>query len=172
MCFQICVCALAYLSLPLSPDQRSSSLAGVSVGSSFPQPPSSSSDLAQCAGMEPELPVTDTCAHSQTRKRVMMTKFGKIRVTVYHKYIWILALYPVTYGYYLLELPTQVHFCRQTHNYLFICTPPQSLLKAFGFVSQTLVLKCKSIHLILKKNIHTNTIVYTSVHISVHQSKI
>lgn len=104
------VCVLAYLSLPLSPDQRSSSLAGVFVGSSFPQPPSSSSDLAQCAGMEPELPVTG--AHSQTRKKVMMMRFGKIRITVYHKYVWILALYPVTYGYYLLELPAQVHFCR------------------------------------------------------------
>lgn len=59
----VCMCdegfGTAYLSLPLSPDQRSSSLAGVSVGSSFPQPPSSSSDPAQCVGMEPGLPVTE-----------------------------------------------------------------------------------------------------------------
>lgn len=58
---------IAYLSLPLSPDQRSSSLVGVSAGSSFPQPPSSSSDLAQCAGMEPRHPVTDTFTNKKTR---------------------------------------------------------------------------------------------------------
>lgn len=56
---------VVYLSLPLSPDQRSSSLAGVSAGSSFLQPPSSSSGLPRCVGMEPEHPVTDTHAHSQ-----------------------------------------------------------------------------------------------------------
>ena len=63
MCVCVFVClhvGTAYLSLPLSPDQRSSSLAGVSVGSSSPQPPSSSSDLFRCAGMEPKLPVTVT----------------------------------------------------------------------------------------------------------------
>lgn len=59
----------AYLSLPLSPDQRSSSLAGVSAGSSFPRPPSSSSDLAQCADMEPERPFKDTRAHPQTNRQ-------------------------------------------------------------------------------------------------------
>lgn len=62
-CVRVCVCVrvgTAYLSLPLSPDQRSSSLAGVSVGSSSPRPPSSSSGLSRCAGMEPKLPVTVT----------------------------------------------------------------------------------------------------------------
>lgn len=59
----------AYLSLPLSPDRRSSCLAGVSAGSSFPRPPSSSSDLAQCAGMEPKHPVTDM---EKTRRGLLM----------------------------------------------------------------------------------------------------
>lgn len=56
----VCGIGKAYLSLPLSPDPRSSSLAGVSADSSSPQPPSSSSDLARCAGTEPERPVADT----------------------------------------------------------------------------------------------------------------
>lgn len=50
---------MAYLSLPLSPGQRSSSLARVSAGSSFLQLPSSSSDLAQCAGTALKHPVTE-----------------------------------------------------------------------------------------------------------------
>ena len=60
---------IAYLSLPLSPNLRSSSLAGGSAGSSFPQPPSSSSDPAQCAGTEPEHPVTDTFTKRQVHKK-------------------------------------------------------------------------------------------------------
>lgn len=63
----VCVCVfvsvdsgeMAYTSLPLSPDQRSSSPVGVFVDSSFLQPLSSSSDLAQCAGMVLKHPVTD-----------------------------------------------------------------------------------------------------------------
>lgn len=71
---RVCVLAtegaeLAYLSLPLSPDQISSSLAGVSAGSSFPQPPSSSSDLARCAGTAPGHPVTDTFTNTKRWKR-------------------------------------------------------------------------------------------------------
>ena len=64
-----CVCLLrwAFLSLPLSPDRRSSSLAGVSAGSSFPRPPAGYSDLAQCAGTEPKHP--DTHKHKQKDKR-------------------------------------------------------------------------------------------------------
>lgn len=68
---------IAYLSLPLSPDQRSSFLAGVSAGSSFQQPPSSSSDLAQCAGMEPAHPFKDTRAHPQTNTRTQDTNKRK-----------------------------------------------------------------------------------------------
>ena len=51
----------AYLSLPLSPGQRSSYLAGVFAGSSFRQPPSSSLDPVQCVGMVPKHPITDMC---------------------------------------------------------------------------------------------------------------
>lgn len=50
----------AYLSIPLSPGQRSSYLAGVSAGSSSLQSPSSSSDLSRCAGMELKHPVTES----------------------------------------------------------------------------------------------------------------
>lgn len=55
----VIVVEVAYLSLPLSPGQRSSSLAGVSAGSSFLQLPSGSSDLAQCAGMVLKHPVRE-----------------------------------------------------------------------------------------------------------------
>lgn len=82
------------MSLPLSPDQRSSSPADVSAGSSFPQPPSSSSDLAQCVGMEQELPAeADTWALSDKKE----SGDDEIGVTVYHKYIWRLVLYPATH---------------------------------------------------------------------------
>lgn len=55
-----------------------------------------------------------------------------------------------------------VYICRVfTHHYLFICAPPQSLLKAFGLVPQTLVLKGESIHLILRKCTHKNTRLHT-----------
>lgn len=77
----VCVCVwqgagTASLSLPLSPDQRSSSPADVSVGSSFPPPPSSSSDPAQCAGMEPELPVRDTCTFTNKKTRPRKVREG------------------------------------------------------------------------------------------------
>ena len=77
---------LAYLSLPLSPDQISSSLAGVSAGSSFPQHPSSSSDLARCAGTAPGHPVTDT--------------FTK---RVHHRDIWISKIFQATQSHHLFE---------------------------------------------------------------------
>lgn len=51
----------AYLSLPLFPGQKSSSLAGESAGSSFPQPPSSSLDPVQCADTAPKHPIRDMC---------------------------------------------------------------------------------------------------------------
>lgn len=55
-----------------------------------------------------------------------------------------------------------VYICRVfTHHYLFICAPPQSLLKAFGLVPQTLVLKGERIHLILRKCTHKNTRLHT-----------
>lgn len=66
VCMCVCFCSgggdkgeMAYVSLPLSLGQRSSSPAGVSVDSSFLQPLSSSSDLAQCAGMALKHPVKD-----------------------------------------------------------------------------------------------------------------
>lgn len=68
------MCITAYLSLPLSPDQRSSSLAGVSVGSSSLRPPSSSSDLSRCAGMEPKLPVTVT--NKTTERLIQVSKLN------------------------------------------------------------------------------------------------
>lgn len=84
---------MAYLSLPLSPDQRSSSPVGVSAGSSFPQPPSSSSDLAQCAGTEPKHPVTGhMCTFTNKSKTESDLGFRKMA-----------HVFPVIHSYYLLE---------------------------------------------------------------------
>lgn len=66
MCVLVLVVETAYLSLPLSPGQRSSSLAGVSAGSSFLRPPSSSLDPARCAGMALKHPM---CEQDKKRGR-------------------------------------------------------------------------------------------------------
>ena len=70
-CVLFCTCGskdhgqMAYLSLPLSPSQRSSSPGDVSAGSSFQQLPSGSSGLAQCVGMELKHPIINMYIHKK-----------------------------------------------------------------------------------------------------------
>lgn len=87
---------MSYLSLPLSPGQRSSCLAGVSVGSSFQQLLLSFSDPAQCAGREPKHPVTDMHKQNKGDMRSIMgfrkTALCTLRLvgtfsTIYYNYV-------------------------------------------------------------------------------------
>lgn len=138
---------MAKLSLPLSPGQKSSCPAGESAGSSFQQLPLSSSDPFQCVGKEPKHP------NDRTIKHILLIEK--------HRYIFM----------FKSKNCCGLNVIVAYHN-LFICTSPQSLLKASGFVPQTLILKCQCIYLILQLDTVTFSTVFLHwtfiEHICVH----